>query len=103
MVDTTPKFLAFAGGGNRLDGKSQRDLAPVEVELPTTSLNIPKEFEQFIRGPKPEGGAAGGDAAKKEGGGGGGEGGGAGGSTLPRRKAGKLVFGKSKPIFYSII
>eukprot|EP00740_Mantoniella_antarctica_P025982 CAMPEP_0198706864 /NCGR_PEP_ID=MMETSP1468-20131203/391088_1 /TAXON_ID=1461545 /ORGANISM="Mantoniella sp, Strain CCMP1436" /LENGTH=351 /DNA_ID=CAMNT_0044465819 /DNA_START=1321 /DNA_END=2368 /DNA_ORIENTATION=+ len=53
-ADTGPKFLAFAGGGNRLDGKSQRDLAPVEVALPTTSLNIPKEFEQFMRGPKPE-------------------------------------------------
>ena len=56
-VDEGPKFLAFAGGGNRLDGKSSRpDLKPVEVDVPTTSLNIPKEFERFIRGPKPEGG-----------------------------------------------
>ena len=91
VADSTPKFLAFGGSGNRLDGKSQRDLKPVEVELPTTSLNIPKEFEQFIRGPKPEGGAHG-DEKKKEST----SGSGVGGSTLPRRKAGKLVFGGTR-------
>ena len=78
-----PKFLAFAGGGNRLDGKnSKSDLKPVEVDLPTTSLNVSKEFERFIRGPKTEEGAA----KKPEGS----------GSGLPRRKAGKLVFGGAK-------
>ena len=87
-VDSAPKFLAFAGSGNRLDGKGPRDLKPVEVELPTTSLNIPKEFERFIRGPKPEGG----EKKSEEAGGSGG----VGGSTLPRRKAGKLVFGGAK-------
>ena len=82
-VDEGPKFLAFAGGGNRLDGKSSRpDLKPVEVDVPTTSLNIPKEFERFIRGPKPEGG----EKKKEE----------EGGSGLPRRKAGKLVFGGAR-------
>ena len=45
-------FLAFAGGGTRLDGKAARaDLAPKPVELPTTSLKLSKEFERFIRGP----------------------------------------------------
>ena len=81
--DDAKTFLAFAGGGNRLDGKSARaDLAPKPVELPTTSLKLSKEFERFIRGPKdadePKG-------AKKEGA--------ASASGLPRRKAGKLVFG----------
>ena len=41
MADTGPKFLAFAGGGNRLDGKSQRDLAPVEVETLTQTDTQP--------------------------------------------------------------
>jgi ubiquitin fusion degradation protein 1 len=77
-----PKFLAFAGEGKRLDGKTARtDLAPKEVELPTTSLKLSKEFEQFVRGPKLE------DGAKKN------EGKETGSSGLPRRKAGKLVFG----------
>jgi ubiquitin fusion degradation protein 1 len=77
-------FLAFAGGGNRLDGKAARaDLAPKPVELPTTSLKLSKEFERFIRGPKDD--AAEGKGAKKEGA--------ASASGLPRRKAGKLVFG----------
>ena len=77
-------FLAFAGGGNRLDGKAARaDLAPKPVELPTTSLKLSKEFERFIRGPKDD--AAEGKGAKKESA--------ASASGLPRRKAGKLVFG----------
>lgn len=84
-ADEGPKFLAFAGGGNRLDGKSSRpDLKPVEVDVPTTSLNIPKEFERFIRGPKPP---EGGEKKKEEDGG---------GTGLPRRKAGKLVFGGAR-------
>jgi ubiquitin fusion degradation protein 1 len=75
-------FLAFAGGGNRLDGKAARaDLAPKPVELPTTSLKLSKEFEQFIRGP-PAGNPG---ETKKESD--------ASASGLPRRKAGKLVFG----------
>ena len=80
-----PTFLAFAGGGNRMDGKSGRsDLSPVEVELPTTSLKLSKEFEKFIRGPS-------GDQSgkKKETN--------DGASGLPRRKAGKLVFGGAPP------
>jgi len=87
-ADDAPKFLAFAGGGRRLDGKSARDdLKPVEVELPTTSLKLSKEFEQFIRGPKPVNeGKEGGAKAKSEGG----------ASGLPRRKAGKLVFGGAR-------
>ena len=77
-------FLAFAGGGNRLDGKSSRSgLAPKPVELPTTSLKLSKEFERFIRGPK--------DKGKEEGAAGRASDGGA--SGLPRRRAGKLVFG----------
>ena len=83
-ADDAKTFLAFAGGGNRLDGKSARaDLAPKPVELPTTSLKLSKEFERFIRGPKDD--AAEGKGAKKEGA--------ASASGLPRRKAGKLVFG----------
>ena len=78
-------FLAFAGGGNRLDGKAARaDLAPKPVELPTTSLKLSKEFERFIRGP-PAGVPANPGETKKEGD--------ASASGLPRRKAGKLVFG----------
>ena len=77
-------FLAFAGGGNRLDGKSARaDLAPKPIELPTTSLKLSEEFERFIRGPKDKGGEEGarpGRASETA-------------SGLPRRKAGKLVFG----------
>jgi ubiquitin fusion degradation protein 1 len=79
-------FLAFAGGGNRLDGKAARaDLAPKPVELPTTSLKLSKEFEQFIRGP-PAGNPGDPGETKKES---------AllSASGLPRRKAGKLVFG----------
>ena len=84
--DDAKTFLAFAGGGNRLDGKSARaDLAPKPVELPTTSLKLSKEFERFIRGPKEASTAAEGKGAKKEGA--------ASASGLPRRKAGKLVFG----------
>jgi ubiquitin fusion degradation protein 1 len=88
-ADDAPTFLAFAGGGRRLDGKSARDdLKPVEVELPTTSLKLSKEFEQFIRGPRPEKeGKEGGAKAKSEGGA---------ASGLPRRKAGKLVFGGAR-------
>ena len=82
-ADEGPKFLAFAGGGNRLDGKSSRpDLKPVEVDVPTTSLNIPKDFERFIRGPKDVS-----EKKKEEDGG---------GTGLPRRKAGKLVFGGAR-------
>lgn len=78
-------FLAFAGGGNRLDGKAARaDLAPKPVELPTTSLKLSKEFEQFIRGP-PAGNPGNPGETKKESD--------ASASGLPRRKAGKLVFG----------
>mmetsp|Transcript_993 Transcript_993/g.3237 ORF Transcript_993/g.3237 Transcript_993/m.3237 type:complete len:279 (-) Transcript_993:96-932(-) len=80
-----PTFLAFAGGGNRMDGKSGRsDLSPVEVELPTTSLKLSKEFEKFIRGPS--GDQSGKKKETNEG-----------ASGLPRRKAGKLVFGGAPP------
>jgi ubiquitin fusion degradation protein 1 len=82
-ADDGPKFLAFAGGGNRLDGKSSRaDLKPVEVDVPTTSLKLSKEFENFIRGPKE--GAEGKKAEEKK------------SSGLPKRKAGKLVFGGAR-------
>ena len=70
-----------------MDGKAARaDLAPKPVELPTTSLKLSKEFERFIRGP-PAGTPAnpGETKEKKEGD--------ASASGLPRRKAGKLVFG----------
>jgi ubiquitin fusion degradation protein 1 len=78
-------FLAFAGGGNRLDGKAARaDLAPKPVELPTTSLKLSKEFERFIRGP-PAGNPGDPGETKKESD--------ASAAGLPRRKAGKLVFG----------
>jgi ubiquitin fusion degradation protein 1 len=81
-ISNEKTFLAFAGGGNRLDGKAARaDLAPKPVELPTTSLKLSKEFEQFIRGP-PAGNPG---ETKKESD--------ASASGLPRRKAGKLVFG----------
>lgn len=81
VKDDTPTFLAFAGGGNRLDGKSGRtDLSPKPVEIPTTSLKLSKEFEQFIRGPKDESGGVKKEFEKE-------------GSGLLRRKAGKLVFG----------
>ena len=68
-----------------MDGKAARaDLAPKPVELPTTSLKLSKEFERFIRGP-PAGVPANPGETKKEGD--------ASASGLPRRKAGKLVFG----------
>jgi ubiquitin fusion degradation protein 1 len=84
-ISNEKTFLAFAGGGNRLDGKAARaDLAPKPVELPTTSLKLSKEFEQFIRGP-PAGNPGNPGETKKESD--------ASASGLPRRKAGKLVFG----------
>ena len=45
-------FLAFAGSGNRLDGKASRvgESQPVKVELPTTSLRVTKEWQKLREG-----------------------------------------------------
>ena len=45
-------FLAFAGNGNRLDGKASRvgESQPVKVELPTTSLRVTKEWQKLREG-----------------------------------------------------
>merc|ERR1712100_167564 len=45
-------FLAFAGSGNRLDGKASRvgESQPVKVELPTTSLRVMKEWQKLREG-----------------------------------------------------
>ena len=45
-------FLAFAGSGNRLDGKASRvgESQPVKVELPTTSLRVTKEWQKLSEG-----------------------------------------------------
>lgn len=80
-----PKFLAFAGGGHRLDGKALSGAAPIAVDIPTTSLNIPKEFEAMMRGgANPEN-----DNEEKKDLGEGTDG-------APKRKSGKLVFGGAR-------
>ena len=45
-------FLAFAGSGNRLDGKAPKvgESQPVKVELPTTSLRVTKEWQKLREG-----------------------------------------------------
>lgn len=45
-------FLAFAGSGNRLDGKASKasESQPVKVELPTTSLRVTKEWQKLREG-----------------------------------------------------
>jgi len=45
-------FLAFAGNGNRLDGKASRvgESQLVKVELPTTSLRVTKEWQKLREG-----------------------------------------------------
>ncbi|OUS47704.1 ubiquitin fusion degradation protein UFD1-domain-containing protein [Ostreococcus tauri] len=81
---TTKTFLAFAGGGRRLDGKSISEIAPVEVEIPTTSLRVTKEWQQLRQG-----GVLGGETSKEpeqpnpDG-------------DIDRKRSGKVVFGGAR-------
>lgn len=80
----TKTFLAFAGGGRRLDGKSISEIAPVEVEIPTTSLRVTKEWQQLRQG-----GVLGGETSKEpeqpnpDG-------------DIDRKRSGKVVFGGAR-------
>ena len=77
-------FLAFASGGRRLDGKAVTDVAPKEIEVPTSSLNVTKEW-QALR----QGGVLGGETSKE--------------AEKPnpdadidRKRSGKVVFGGAR-------
>lgn len=77
-------FLAFASGGRRLDGKAVTDVAPKEIEIPTSSLNVTKEW-QALR----QGGVLGGETSKE--------------AEKPnpdadidRKRSGKVVFGGAR-------
>lgn len=77
-------FLAFAGGGRRLDGKAVSECAPVEVEIPTTSLKVTKEWQQLRQG-----GVLGGETSKEpekpdpD-------------AEIDRKRSGKVVFGGAR-------
>jgi len=80
----TKTFLAFAGSGNRLDGKKISDVAPKEVEVPTTSLRVTKEWQQLRQG-----GVLGGETSKEpekpdpD-------------ADIDRKRSGKVVFGGAR-------
>ena len=77
-------FLAFAGGGHRLDGKAISEIAPKEVEIPTSSLNVTKEWQQLRQG-----GVLGGETSKepeKP----------APDADIDRKRSGKVVFGGAR-------
>jgi len=83
-VGAPKTFLAFASGGRRLDGKAITEIAPKEVEIPTTSLNVTKEW-QALR----QGGVLGGETSKE--------------AEKPnpdadidRKRSGKVVFGGAR-------
>lgn len=76
--DTTPKFLAFAGSGNRLDGKAGGPSAPIAVPVRTSALNGTTASAMF--GPPT-------DPAKEPS---------PGSGSAPRRVQGKLVFGQAR-------
>jgi len=77
-------FLAFAGSGNRLDGKAVTEIAPREVEIPESSLNVTKEW-QALR----QGGVLGGETSKEpekpnpD-------------ADIDRKRSGKVVFGGAR-------
>ena len=77
-------FLAFAGSGNRLDGKAVTEIAPKEVEIPESSLNVTKEW-QALR----QGGVLGGETSKApeepnpD-------------ADIDRKRSGKVVFGGAR-------
>lgn len=77
-------FLAFAGSGNRLDGKAVTEIAPKEVEIPDSSLNVTKEW-QALR----QGGVLGGETSKApeepnpD-------------ADIDRKRSGKVVFGGAR-------
>jgi len=80
----TQTFLAFAGSGNRLDGKKISEVAPKEVEIPTTSLRVTKEWQQLRQG-----GVLGGETSKEpekpdpD-------------ADIDRKRSGKVVFGGAR-------